>query len=86
MELRDRERKIDVNALSQEQVDQLSLQIGDKVREICDEAAGRVNALLGIYGMSAKIAIQFDKLPEKMKKKTKAPAKRGRKTKQANLK
>ena len=60
----DRERKVDVSTMSQEQVDQLSLQIGDKVRQMCDETATRINTLLNIYGMHAKIAISFDTLPK----------------------
>lgn len=63
-----RERKLDVNKLSQEDVDNLSVQIGDKIREITDEAALKVNALLKIYGMSAKMAIQFDTLSNKNNK------------------
>lgn len=63
-----RQRHVDVDKLSQEEVDALILQIGDKVRYICDETADRVNAILGVYGMSAKIAIAFDTLPPKMEK------------------
>ena len=73
-----RERKVDVNQLPPEQVDQLSIQIGDKVRGIVDEAADKVNALLKVYGLSAKIALAFEtaETPET------APKKRGRKPKQ----
>lgn len=76
MELKDRERKVDVSSLPQEQVDQLSEQIGSKVRGICDEAADRINAILAIYGMSAKLQIAIG--AEKKKA--------GRKSKQNNLK
>lgn len=86
MELRDRERKLDISKMSAEQVDNLSEQIGEKVRQICDEAAVKVNAILNIYGASAKIAIAFEGLPEKKTKKPKASTKKGRKPKQANLK
>lgn len=68
MELKDRERKIDVNSMSQEAVDDLGVQIGDKMREICEEAAAKANSILRIYGMNAKIAIAFDELPEAMAK------------------
>lgn len=68
MELKDRERKIDVNSMASEDVDNLSVQIGDKMREICDEAADKANAVLRIYGMEAKIAIAFTELPEPMAK------------------
>lgn len=82
----DRVRKVDVSAMKQADVDNLSVQIGQKVTEITEEAAAKVNALLSIYGMSAKIGIVFDQLPDKMKKTKKAPSKRAKKTEQANLK
>ncbi|NJO48243.1 MAG: hypothetical protein HC840_00845 [Leptolyngbyaceae cyanobacterium RM2_2_4] len=78
MELRDRERKVDISKLSTEAVDNLSTQIGDKVRQICDEAADKVNAILKIYGMSAKMAIKFDTLDQKPNKEPKAPRKRAK--------
>jgi len=83
----DRERKVDVNKMADADVENLSEQIGIRVREICDEAAAKVNALLAIYGIKpAKIAIKFDNLEPKNKKKPKAPSKRAKKTEQANLK
>lgn len=85
MDLRDRERKVDITNLDNDQLDNLSAQIGDKVRAICDEAAVKVNAILKIYGASAKIAIAFDKLPQNKEKKTRVPSRRTRKDKQANL-
>jgi hypothetical protein len=86
MDLQNRVRKVDISKMDLEAVDNLSDQIGEKIRAICDEAAGRVNAILNIYGASAKIAIAFDGLPENKEKKTKSPFKRTRKDKQANLK
>lgn len=86
MELKDRVRKIDVNALTPEQVDSLIPQISDKMTEICDEAAKKANAILAIYGASCKIAIAFTELPLAMTPKTPAPIKRGRKPKANNLK
>lgn len=86
MELQNRKRKVDISKLNAEQLDNISDQIGAKVREICDEAAAKVNAILNIYGASAKIAIAFDGLPAKEKTQKKAPAKRTRKAKQVNLK
>lgn len=55
-----RERSIDINKLSIEQVDFLSAQIGDKIKLICDETAAKVNAILVVYGMEAKIAISIE--------------------------
>ena len=82
MELRDRERKVDINKMSDSDLDNLSAQIGDKVREITDEAVNKVNALLGIYGLSAKMLIKFNKMPKKMGKNLKPPTKKGKKAKQ----
>ncbi len=86
MELKDRARKVDVSKMSPEEVDNLSIQIGSKVRDICDEAANKANAILEIYGMKAKIAISFNDIPKQMENKFEAPKKRGRKPKQNNLK
>lgn len=79
MELKDRERKIDISKMDKEAVDNLSIQIGEKVRQICDEAADRVNAILKIYGMSAKMAIQFDTLDNKTDKPKKVRKPRAKK-------
>ena len=87
MEVRDRERKVDVSKMTNEQIDVLKVQLGDKVREICDEAAAKVNAILGIYGgQPVKIGIVFDDLADKKEKKPKAAPKKAKKSKQANLK
>ncbi len=86
MELRERTRKVDISNMSDEALDNLSSQIGDKVRQITDNAVEQVNSLLGIYGLSAKMLIKFNKIPKKMEKNLKPPTKKGRKTKQDNLK
>lgn len=80
MALQDRVRKVDISKLDNKQLDNVSAQIGEKVRAICDEAAGKVNAILNIYGASAKIAIAFDGLPIKEEPKKQTQAKRTRKS------
>lgn len=60
MELKRRERKVNLDQMSAEQVDQISLQLGEKVREICDEAVAKANKLLSVYGMTAKMQIVLD--------------------------
>lgn len=69
MDVKDRERKIDVSSLDPEQVAHLSVQIGDRVREICDTAAKQINTILKIYGMSAQIAIVINELNDKKEEK-----------------
>lgn len=87
MELSERVRKIDITKMTPDEVDNLSVQIGSKVRQICDEAADRINAILTVYGMEkAKIAISFGNLREERAAELKVPKKRGRKPKQNNLK
>lgn len=76
MELNEIEKKVNIDELSTEQLEDLSKHIGETIRSITDEAAQKVNAILNLYGMSAKIAISFGH--EKI---TKVPKKRGRKPK-----
>jgi hypothetical protein len=66
VELKDRKRKVDIDKMTADEVDVLAAQIGDRMREICDESAAKANALLQIYGMNAKIAIAFTHLPDSM--------------------
>lgn len=81
----ERERKVDVDKMSTDEINVLSIQIGNKMREICEEAASRANAILNIYGANCKIAIAFDKLPDKMADIVKSQKKRGRPRKNTNL-
>lgn len=81
-----RDRKIDLNSLKPEEADQISKMIGDKVRQICDEAVEKANTILKIYGMNCKMAIVIDGLEQKEEKTEVLPKKRGRKPKKSNLK
>lgn len=79
----DRERKVDVEKLTPEQAGALSVQIGEKIKEINDKTVAEINRYLNIYGMEAKSQIVIAKLgefDEKPKKTSKA-----RKKKEANL-
>jgi hypothetical protein len=64
----DRSRKVDLESLSVEQVDQLSNQIGSKLREIIEQAALEANRIANVYGMQVKLAVQFSPLEEEEKK------------------
>jgi hypothetical protein len=77
MDMSKRERKVDVNNMSADEVDVLSVQIGDRIKAICDEAAAKANAILNIYGANCKIAIAFDQLPQKMANSLKSKGKEG---------
>lgn len=86
----DRERSVNVDNMSSEEVDVLSIQLGNKIKAICDEAVEKANAILNIYGANAKMMIEINQLPNKMAQsmsvETKPKKKRGRPTKNANLK
>lgn len=81
MDLQNNVQKIDLNSMSKEAVEQLSLQIGESVRAICDEAVEKANKILSIYGLKAKMQIQINKLGKEPVQETIAPKKRGRKPK-----
>lgn len=68
MELKDRERKVDIKALTPEQADALSAQIGKEIAKIMDEANLKCNALLNIYGMQTQIGYKIVELGTKLKK------------------
>ena len=57
MELRDRKRSVDLNKLSVEQAEEISNQLGEKIKQICDKACEEANRLLTIYSMTAKMQI-----------------------------
>ena len=82
----ERERKVDLNSLSVAEVDVLSIQVGNKVREICDEASSKANALLNIYGAKCKIAIEIEELPQIMAKPMGLTKNKRKPYKKANLK
>lgn len=58
----ERERSLDINKLSKEDLTNLSNSLGQKTREMVDEAADKINALLKIYGMTAKLQVVIEQL------------------------
>lgn len=56
---KERQRKVDVEALSPTQAESIGQALGKKIGEITDKAAEDINQLAGIYGLKAKVAIQF---------------------------
>lgn len=71
MEVKDRERKVDVEKLNLDQVDALSAQIGKEISKIMDEANLKCNQLLNIYGLQTQIGYKITKLKKKTKKNNK---------------
>lgn len=58
-----RQRKVDINSMTLEQVDDISIQLGTKIKDICQEAVEKANKLLSVYGLSAKMSISLDNSP-----------------------
>jgi len=75
-----RKRSFDINKLNTEEAEQLSTDLGAKVREICDEACEKANKILNIYGMKAQMQIVINEINEKKPEMAPpaAPKKRGR--------
>jgi hypothetical protein len=59
IDVRDRVRKVDVDALTQEQVANLELQISEKLKDIIDKAVNEANKILNIYGIEACMQISI---------------------------
>lgn len=79
----DRERKVDVENLGVERADELANQLGEHVRNICDEAVNKANQVLKIYGLEVKMQFSVGALGSFDKKEEikPTPKKRGRKSK-----
>lgn len=78
--LQDRKRSFDINKLTPESADQLSQDIGSKVRAICDKACEDANKILNVYGMKALMQIVIQGINEENPKfvKEQPKKKRGR--------
>lgn len=53
-------KQVDLKSLSVQEVDALSIQIGDKVRKIVDDACEEANKILNGYGMRTKMQIVIE--------------------------
>jgi len=56
----DRVRKVDVEKL--ENIEEVIAKISDKIKIINDEAVSKVNKLLNIYGLEAKMQIAINEI------------------------
>ena len=55
-----RKRKVDVENLTEEQLQALIAQVGDKVRGMVDETCERANRILNVYGMHVKMQVVIE--------------------------
>lgn len=49
--------KVNIHELSAEHIDEISLNVGEQVRNICDQAIEDANKILSQYGLVAKMQI-----------------------------
>jgi hypothetical protein len=56
----DRKRSVNLKKLNEAELEQLSAQIGDKVRGIMDAAIESANKILVIYGLRAKMQLVIE--------------------------
>lgn len=60
----ERERKVDIEKIDLNRVDEISDQIGEKVKIIVDKSIEDVNRILKIYGMKAVMQIAIEEIKE----------------------
>lgn len=62
--INNRERKVDIDALNPESIEQISAKLGQKLGEILQKAAEEANSFLKIYGLVVKVAYDVEPLPK----------------------
>ena len=67
-----RERKIDVNKLSNEQLEELQNKLSKKVSEIANNAVNEANKYLKVYGLEARMVLEIGTLGEFSKQEEKS--------------
>ena len=58
--MKDRQRKVNVDKLSEQDLKKLEEKIGAKLRTIVDEAVIEANKILKVYGYSTKMQIVIE--------------------------
>jgi hypothetical protein len=52
-----RKRKVDIQNLPEDQLEQLTQQISNKMKKLIDETCGKANKILDVYGLKAKMTL-----------------------------
>lgn len=76
-----RDRKVNIDDLTSAQAGELSVQIGEKIKEITENAVEHANRILNIYGMHAKMQIVIYSPDLQAQPESSKPAKKTRKPK-----
>ncbi len=80
-----RARRIDVNSMTMEAADRLSVEIGKELAKIMDEANNKANEMLNIYGLQTQIHYKIVQVGEKIEKKPKSPKRMKKQVKPQSL-
>jgi hypothetical protein len=59
-----RVRKVDIDKLTPEQADNISEQIGEKLREMIDDTVSKANRMLNIYGFNCKMQFLIEPIQQ----------------------
>jgi hypothetical protein len=65
--INNRERKVDIDALPIESIEQISAKLGEKLGAILQRAAEEANKFLNIYGLTVKVSYQVESLSKEPK-------------------
>lgn len=58
----ERQRKVDINKLNQEQADEIQAELSRKIKDICDNACEEANKYLKVYGLKAIMLIDIKEI------------------------
>ena len=59
-----RERKVDVESMTDKQVKELEAQISERLRKIIDDACDKANRILHVYGLEAQMQFALKRKDE----------------------
>ncbi len=71
MDVSKRERKVDLEKMSEEDLKNIEKELSKKIFQITDEAADKANQVLKIYGLKAKMLLQVTPITEEKTRKKK---------------
>lgn len=60
----DRIKKVDLDKLSEKRVDELGVQIGNKLKEVLEETQKKANEIANVYGLKVNIHYKIEPLEE----------------------
>lgn len=62
MSISDRMKKVDLNKMSENELVELEVKLGNKTSEILNQASKDINKVLNIYGLQAKVSYVIEEI------------------------